>query len=201
MSGRKMSVPEMFIGCTSCDYTGCTTVLRGIRHYSTSIGQIPVEKSLGWCNTCAGLRAIERLPSHATLKDLEQKAQSLTKRISTLEAQAPVATWLRRWLPLPVPREVASLIVQRRDIESSRVKLLHLFKTRMGGSRCLACCSEDHQQLPEGFLKPHEMSELPVALGVSHPGCFGEFVVTERLRINVAIQTVLYDIEGRILNT
>jgi hypothetical protein len=113
----------------------------------------------------------------------------------------------RRWWQLmaikssEVMRAERELQNAREELTSLR-KLLSHMNLRLSGQRCLKCMSEDCWPLLPLPLKASfdHFHPAPLLLGMSHPGCGGEFTVcSDGLCLSVKTRPQAYDIEGRLL--
>lgn len=199
-----MSIPVLTFGCTACDLKAWDTQTWGYRFYKADGKQFRMRVAMGWCQSCCALSAVEIKPNAGLEAQLVAKIAQL--RIG-LEEQLIRTPPTRRWWQLmaikssEVMRAEYKLADAQKELASLR-QLLPLMASRRSGHRCLGCGSEDclHISPPPVEASFDHFHPAPVPLGISHPGCGGEFTVcSDGLCLSVQTVQRAYDLDGRLL--
>lgn len=205
-----MSMPFVEYSCTDCDFGSADHVIWGRFHYRTSKGEVDLERTLGWCDSCATLAPIEVLPSDDSLAkslvQIEECKQQLDA-ISKLES-ASRPLWIRLLGLSDWSYDRMDLQRQLNDLKQGHVDLKArtlLLRDRRSGRRCLVCSSESVRQIPRPAMPGEsEFSALyeQIHVGMQHPGCTGQLVAADSgTRIRMHLFKRVYDLEGHLLET
>lgn len=209
-----MSSPFRVFSCSRCEFTGLDLVISGYFNYEVPSGLFSISRGLGWCNECNGIVAIEDMPNAQKIADLkseiEKKEQYIAQALDRLEKSR---TWFKKLLKISVvqPPKIRALMRQceydRIDMESEK-QLLLLLANRKSPPRCLECGSIDCFLLPKLPALPElkyplfssQTPQIPVEIGLKHPGCGGELLVKfSGAWINMEPNRRIYNIEGRLI--
>jgi hypothetical protein len=161
-----MSAPSYQFTCTKCDFEGGYAYGRGGYVYRLPDGEtVYARRAVGWCSDCRTIMDI-----HAGISPAE-----LEQECSGLQASLP-----------PKPRSFLSRLFTKCDdweAEHARSEirekkqLLTLLDGRTALPACMLCGCTSVQ--PMDLDADGETILLPY----THPGCGGQFIMTESLRI------------------
>lgn len=190
-----MSVPHINLNCEKCATTSTTLQLYSHRIYRDGDLEIPVQCTLGWCESCDNLRAVESFDDDDQVsKDICSLNAELSQYRSTLTTR--LLTRLK-----PAYRS------NRRQQEAQRdalIRRLELIGKRRGNEACLTCGSRNIRQFDGDYsLKIGDsfLYQGSKRTGFFHPGCGGEFVAEAcDIRFHFARVTKCYNVEGELVD-
>ena len=197
-----MSMPVLTFGCTACDLQSWDASTWGYRFYKVGDEKFRMRVAMGWCQSCHGFSAIEIKPGSSLEAQLAAKVSRLRAELGELQPPPKLSWWpFKAAKPSELVLAEHQLTQALEDLASLR-KLLPLMASRQSGDRCLKCESEDCRHLPPLPIEASfdRFHPTPIPLGISHPGCEGEFTVSsDGFRLSVRLDPRAYDLEGRLL--
>jgi hypothetical protein len=171
----------------------------GLFSYASHSRQIPLKRVLGWCGDCAGVVAVEVLPTQAEIDHARNIIASMSVVLNEVRSQAPGRWhWVTKLLRLPpeMPEGAFELWLKLKDARhdlKEDVQRLSALRHRRSSARCLECGSQDCRRLPR-------LSLAAEPTGFVHPGCGGEILSEPSgFRISIRLQHRIYDLEGCLL--
>jgi len=174
----------------------------GYRYYVYGIVKVQMRVTIGWCQPCSDLVAIEVLPIAKREAELHQQLAALRIELDKELSASPLR---RRWWQLRATNSSTQARLER-EIKSADESLAEYrlrraaLSTRTSQARCLLCSSEDCAPLPPHEVEYFNIEAAPVPTGFMHPGCEGELVtVCEGTRLSLLLTEKAYDLEGRQL--
>lgn len=190
-----MSVPHINLSCEKCATTSGTVQLYGSRIYRDGDLEIPLRCTLGWCQSCENLRAVEHFDD----------ADQIRKDICNLDAELSqyCSTFLQRLLNRLKPAYRKNRIWQKAQ-RDALIRRLELIGKRRGDEACLTCGSRQIREF-DGDCKL-EMGDNFLyrgskRTGFLHPGCGGEFIAEAcDFRFHLARITKCYSVDGVLVD-
>ncbi|MSP50471.1 MAG: hypothetical protein EXQ95_14250 [Alphaproteobacteria bacterium] len=136
-----MSMPYSIIYCDECVYRGASFVTWGLFKYRFDDGhESYMDRVLGWCVDCDGVRAIEDLPDPAIL---EGDLGAVRNRLTELDGNGVLS-----WLASALSRKRKEEIRELREREADLTHLNATIAKRKAHARCLDCGSERTAPIP-----------------------------------------------------
>lgn len=202
-----MSMPFLEFSCRRCGFTGTDTVTWGRYSYLATNTLVPINRQLGWCNRCAGLVAVEILPTNERLKAMTEEITSARRNQDRRhEREKENRPWFKKFIRIhhmsPEFQEAEFQIGCREDALKKEQLRHSALSTRVSKSKCLSCGSEESFPFPEGVRAAGTYDDPAPAVpsGVKHPICGDELLVKHSdIWANVALTHRLYDLEGRLI--
>lgn len=204
-----MSMPYEDYYCSQCNFKSASFVLWGRFTYKSSLGEVPVNRCLGWCYSCKGLVPMEEFPSRAHIEELITNISKTTKQISNWKLQKNISNNIFRKLInyfTKMPDEIHRIcnnrlyLIEELKDELDRKNILAI---RHSGPRCLICGSYNCKAVtgPKSSDKLHRR-ENELLLGMKHPDCGGDLLFKHSgIRAGVRLYYRFYDIDGGLLET
>jgi hypothetical protein len=185
-----MSVRSVILECTKCQASYSRGVLYGNFRYELPNGdRHSLDRSLGWCNHCATMVAIENLSCTSSASEVE--------KITRLKAEAELK--LRSVFGRIVGKHRATVRSCDQKLEEIE-KRVSFLRQRTAPPKCLECGSADIFQLP--WPPWPEDPGQPVSAGWRHPTCGGEMVARALGgRLYFSYPPRIYDANGLALSS
>ncbi len=182
-----MSMPSIILKCDKCDYSSSDMVLWGPLLYLIDGREISMNRQLGWCHECRGLKPIEHFKPDEYLAKIKECQEELNK----LQSKP-----FRLFFSISKRYRAK---YYREDIEEQSL-VLHISSKRQGTEKCLACSSDKVVPFDGDYSLEYDGAALYLGekrTGFQHPECGGEFIATPNpIRFNVAFTPKHYDING-----
>lgn len=180
--------------CNRCSFSAGIASLGAPHFYETALGRVPMLVQCGWCDGCATLVAIERLPAAEDLKKWEQTSALMQQ---TPAACADLGTHAER-------QESVAASPNGRELDFSHVLQVRTrLSQRSSPPRCLNCGST--KVAPVGDKLPRDLDlvgERAVPTALVHPRCGGLLQVHRPLLwVSIPWPPRIYDIDGNFLRT
>ena len=207
-----MSIPYNEFRCTACDYSETSLVATGRRVYRVGPVEAPIRYSLGLCEGCSSVVAMERMPD----KDLVAAAKAIRldepapEPAPDPEQEPAPAPWPRSLIrrlfgssepPRPPARDLWDMTEAERLAVTGGVAVLEGVLGLERSPVCLSCGDERVSPLDVG-----ERGDEPRPwrrLGRMHPGCGGELEVRwsgRNDRIAPVERVRVYNVHGEMID-
>jgi len=195
-----MSVATTQITCSNCSFSASDSVNWGHFSYELDDGTlIPLQRSLGWCNHCSDVVAIESLsPIPMQQTDILGRPRKSVFELK-LELQT-TKNRLRNIFGFGKDRIARLTSDLEFTVKEERENDLYnnLVESRAGSPRCLRCSLRDIHP-----LKIPDLTERhpPLSTGFIHPECGGQIMACKSgFRVSMRFDRVrIYDCEGCFL--
>lgn len=190
-----MSVNATVITCSKCSFLSSDGVTNGRFKYKTNDGLINLIRKLAWCNVCQTLVPVEVIPNDCEVNKLKeellQRNQDIEKEKSRLKEQQSI---IAKILFKPDSFMLQELSITKDMLQDSinEMKNLKQYVDTNRKPRCLECGSHEILYLPSLSYE-----EVPIPIGMKHPGCGGEFLAAvSPIRFSIKYKERVYTTDG-----
>jgi hypothetical protein len=190
-----MSVNATIITCSKCSFLSSDGVINGIFKYKTNDGLINLKPELAWCNVCQTLVPGEVIPNDCEVNKLKeellQRNQEIEKEKSRLKEQQSIIAKIL-FKPDSFMLQELSIINDMLQDSINEMENLKQYVDTNRKPRCLECGSHEILYLPSLSYE-----EVPIPIGIKHPGCGGEFLAAvSPIRFSIKYKERVYTTDG-----
>jgi len=190
-----MSVNATIITCSKCSFLSSDGVTNGRFKYKTNDGLINLKRKLAWCNACQTLVPGEVIPNDCEVNKLKEELlqlnQDIEKEKSRLKEQQSI---IAKIFFKPDSFMLSELSVTKDMLQDSinEMEKLKQYVDTNRKARCLECGSHEISYLPSLSYE-----EVPIPIGMKHPGCGGEFLAAvSPIRFSIGYKERVYTNDG-----